>query len=166
MSVATLGEAPGAVGAQRRALLQRWSHGAERKEGRVCMCESTEGSKRLLFLIYDFTYNYKSYITLLCWPSSVALQVSPHPSPPCSVPMKLIHMDPSLGSPELWLLVEFGQWEAPARDPENRGEWGWRLLSQLSPWWLHAPQLLSDGPSTKLLLQLYSTSPCPFRCRV
>ena len=47
------------------------SHGAERKEGRVCTCESTEGGKGLLFLIYDFTYNYKSYITLLCWPSSV-----------------------------------------------------------------------------------------------
>lgn len=46
-------------------------------------------ARGLLFLIYDFSHNYKSYP--LSWTSSVCLQIPPHPSAPCSAPVTLIH---------------------------------------------------------------------------
>ena len=162
MRAAAVDEAPGALGAQRKAWLWRL------EVGRV-WCESTEDSKRLFFLVYDFTYNYSSYIILLCWPSSFALQVSPHPFPPYSVSMSWSTWSPLTGVP--WTLASGWAWPigGTGKRPREWGEWGQGFLSQLSSWWQHAAQFLSASLlvlSTQLHFQFYSTFPFPVRCRI
>lgn len=154
------GEAFSTAGAQRRAWLWRIkSHWARRTEGGVCMCENTEGSKGPLLLIYDFSHNYKCYITSLCWTfavwppdlsSSFCTLLSAHEVGP--------QIELSLGLLELWLLVRFGQYKAPARD-QRMVEIDVRVLlpNSLTDG-SHGPQWLSPGLSMPLSLQFCSTS--------
>lgn len=85
------------------------------------MCENTEGSKGLLFPIHDSTSHYKSCITLC--PTSAVCPPDLSPSFPSLLSAYAADSHgPLSGIPELWLLVGFGRWEAPAGDPENGGE--------------------------------------------
>lgn len=140
------------------------SHWAGRREGGVRMYESTERSKGLLFRIYDFIYNYKSYITLLCWPPSV-----------CPPDLFTILLHECLWSWFTWTPhwgpLNSGFWLnlADGRHQKETQRMVGSEVRDLFPISLPdgglVPQLLSDGPSTQLSLQFFSSSlPCPFTC--
>lgn len=66
----TRGSPGGCRSPEEGMVMKTGSHQAGRREGGGLIYESIKGSKGVLFLIYEFNYNYKCYITSLCWPTS------------------------------------------------------------------------------------------------